>query len=124
MINLDKNKYKNTILFLCKHLGGTIEGKKKLAKLLYFIDFDSFEYKESMHSVTGDSYVAWKMGPVPSNFKTVLDEMEKDKMLKINIKEIGDDYNSMETYTSSFIGTSQNDEILYELSLYRETDFK
>jgi hypothetical protein len=40
---LDKNKYAQTILYFCSKLGGEVRGKKKLAKLLYFADFDFFE---------------------------------------------------------------------------------
>ena len=38
-------------------------GKTKLMKLLYFVDFKHF--KETGKSVTGMSYDAWEMGPVP-----------------------------------------------------------
>lgn len=38
-------------------------GKVKLFKLLYFLDFEHF--KRTGRSVTGQTYNAWKMGPVP-----------------------------------------------------------
>lgn len=38
-------------------------GKVKLFKLLYFLDFEHF--KLTGRSVTGMTYNAWKMGPVP-----------------------------------------------------------
>ena len=56
-----QQKYANAILFLCQQLGGSITGKKKLFKLLYYIDFDNYEYRESMQSITGNDYVAWKV---------------------------------------------------------------
>lgn len=37
--------------------------KKKLFKLLYFLDFE--HYAETGRSVTGFEYEAWPMGPVP-----------------------------------------------------------
>ena len=57
MFSEDIEKYKNAILYLCsKSSDSAIHGKKKLAKLLYFADFDRFEYEESMQTVTGDSH--------------------------------------------------------------------
>ncbi len=75
-------KYINVILFLCQSLRGSIIGKKKLYKLLYYVDFDHYEYKESMRSITGDKYVAWKMGPVPSNKGKILEQMVQKKLLR------------------------------------------
>lgn len=79
---INQSKYENAILYLCENLGGSIFGKKKLAKLLYYIDFDNFEYKESMRSITGDQYDAWKMGPVPEQYTRVINAMVKNGKLK------------------------------------------
>jgi len=47
---IDKKKYEQAILYLCsKWAGGQRE--KKLAKLLYFADFDFFE--KNNQSITG-----------------------------------------------------------------------
>lgn len=82
MGKINEQKYENVILYLCNKLGGSIFGKKKLAKLLYYVDFDHFEYKESMRSITGDIYQAWKMGPVPENYTNVISKMQKENKLK------------------------------------------
>ena len=63
-MTLQKKKYQQVILYLCKKLGGEIQGKKKLAKLLYFADFDFFE--KNQKPITGDTYKALPMGPVQS----------------------------------------------------------
>jgi uncharacterized phage-associated protein len=81
MINAEK--YRNVILYFCKSLGGSLRGRKKLAKLLYFADFDRFEYKESMKSITGDSYRVLKMGPVPDTFKDITQALARDGALEI-----------------------------------------
>jgi uncharacterized phage-associated protein len=81
MINAEK--YKNTILYFCKQLGGSLRGRKKLAKLLYFADFDRFEYKESMKSITGDSYRVLQMGPVPDTFKDITQKLARAGALEI-----------------------------------------
>lgn len=86
MNRINRQKYENVILYIAKKLGGTIDGKKKLAKLLYYIDFDRFEYKESMESVTGDRYLNWQMGPVPEKFKIIVNKLVSDgKLSEISI---------------------------------------
>ena len=47
MPKINEKKYKNIILYFFSKLGGIIRGKKKLAKLLYFADFDFFEKYEN-----------------------------------------------------------------------------
>ena len=93
-------KYTNAILFLCKKLGGSVVGKKKLYKLLYYIDFDNYEYKESMKSITGSTYIAWKMGPVPSDKGNILESMVKDGLLEESEVYISDDINNAVKYTA------------------------
>lgn len=91
-------KYENTILYLCNALGGAVNGKKKLAKLLYYTDFDRYEYKESMTSVTGDSYKHWKMGPVPDHYTAVINKLEKQDKLIHKSVDSGVGYNPTEVY--------------------------
>jgi uncharacterized phage-associated protein len=43
-------------------------GQTKLLKLLYLLDFEHFQL--TGRSVTGLEYQAWKLGPVPSEFRT------------------------------------------------------
>lgn len=47
-------------------------GVTKLMKLLYYLDF--FHYKQTGRSVTGLTYTAWPLGPVP---KQVWEELHK-----------------------------------------------
>ncbi|MGB2632132.1 MAG: hypothetical protein WBC48_04425, partial [Minisyncoccales bacterium] len=56
---LNRKKYQNAILYLCQKLKGEVRGKKKLAKLLYFVDFGLYE--KDQKSVTGDIYRALPM---------------------------------------------------------------
>ncbi len=93
---LNRKKYQNAILYLCQKLGGEIHGKKKLAKLLYFVDFDLYE--KIQKSLTGDVYKAFPMGPLPSALEEITIEMTKKKLLTVkNIKE-RNDYNATEVY--------------------------
>lgn len=85
-------KYENTILYLCSKAGGSIAGKKKLAKLLYYVDFDRYEYDESMQSVTGDTYKHWKMGPVPESYVSVIRSLDDKGKLKHEAIEASPDH--------------------------------
>lgn len=94
---LNRKKYQNAILYLCRELGGEVRGKKKLAKLLYFVDFDLYEKRQQ--PLTGDIYKAFPMGPLPSALEEITAEMTKKKLLAIkNIKE-RNGYNATEVYS-------------------------
>lgn len=93
---LNKKKYQNAVLYLCRELKGEVRGKKKLAKLLYFVDFDFYEKYEK--SVTGDVYKALPMGPVPAALGTITEEMIKRHMLSVEPVQERSDYNPTEVY--------------------------
>lgn len=97
---ISEKKYINTVLFLCHRLGGSITGKKKLYKLLYYVDFDKYEYKESMQSVTGDTYIAWKMGPVPSSRDGLLNFMILNGLLSEDEEYVSGDLRRAVKYTA------------------------
>lgn len=101
MANVVNEKYENTVLYLCSALGGSLHGKKKLAKLLYYIDFDRYEYQESTKTITGDTYQAWKMGPVPKHYTRVIAALEKKRLIKTQSVEGPGGYLPIEVYTSS-----------------------
>lgn len=83
-MTLNKKKYENVVLYLCQKLDGEVRGKKKLAKLLYFADFDFYE--KTQKSITGDIYRALPMGPFPIKLEMITSTMKKNK--KISIKNI------------------------------------
>lgn len=94
---LHPEKYKQAILYLCSKLGKEIRGKKKLAKLLYFVDFDFFEKNQKYF--TGDKYKALPMGPFPISMETITKEMVKEKTLQIESINEHNGYNPTEVYT-------------------------
>jgi uncharacterized phage-associated protein len=94
---LRTEKYKQVILYLCSKLGKEVRGKKKLAKLLYFVDFDFFEKNQKYF--TGDKYKALPMGPFPVSLNEITHEMKKEKSLKIESKNERSGYNATEVYT-------------------------
>lgn len=93
---LHRKKYQNAVLYLCQKLKGEVRGKKKLAKLLYFADFDLYEKKQK--SLTGDVYKALPMGPFPSALEEITAEMAKKKFLSAENIEERDGYNATEVY--------------------------
>lgn len=96
MSKISEKKYKEVILYLAEKLGGEIRGKKKLAKLLYFVDFDFFEKFEK--SLTGDVYKALPMGPYPVTMEKILADMAKEEKIIIKHEKEREDYNSTEIY--------------------------
>ncbi|MEI8230868.1 MAG: type II toxin-antitoxin system antitoxin SocA domain-containing protein [Candidatus Peregrinibacteria bacterium] len=96
LMTLHKRKYQNAVLYLCKELEGEVRGKKKLAKLLYFVDFDYYEKYQK--SITGDMYKALPMGPVPSALAEITDEMMRKKMLSIRQVQERPDFHPTEVF--------------------------
>lgn len=78
----NKNKFKNAVLYLAKH-GGSDIGKKKLAKLLYFIDFTLYEIRKK--SLTEMVYAKKDYGPMPEPrvFYSALAELKKKDIIDI-----------------------------------------
>ena len=94
---LQKKKYQQVILYLCQKLGGGIRGKKKLAKLLYFVDFDFYEKYQK--SITGDVYKAYPKGPLPSALNEIIAGLSKNKTLRVRtVPEWGKEYAPTEVY--------------------------
>ncbi len=95
-MTLNQKKYENAVLYLCQKLDGEVRGKKKLAKLLYFADFDFYE--KNQKSITGDVYRALPMGPFPVSLDTITDVMEKGKAISVKRVEEREGYNPTEVY--------------------------
>ena len=94
---IDRKKYQNAILYLCWKIGGEVRGKKKLAKLLYFADFDLYE--KDQRSITGDIYKAFPKGPLPSALNEMIQGLAKKGTLRVEtIQEWGADYAPTEVY--------------------------
>ncbi len=95
---INRVKYQNAVLYLCRKLKGEVRGKKKLAKLLYFADFDFYEKYQK--SITGDVYQALPMGPVPSMLEEITSKMEDGGQLRITQVTEREGYNPTEVYSS------------------------
>lgn len=80
----NSNKLQNVILYILNKCGGKPNvGETVLYKLLYFVDFDSYEL--SGKPVTGMNYVKLQFGPVPRacDYDLIIKEMIDDDKLKI-----------------------------------------
>lgn len=95
-MTLHRKKYQDAVLHLCRKLGGKIRGKKKLAKLLYFADFDFYEKYNK--SITGDMYKALPMGPFPIALEEIICELAKERLLEVEQVCSTDGYNPTEVY--------------------------
>jgi uncharacterized phage-associated protein len=138
---VNQAKYRNAILFLSGQLGSMVKDKQKLAKLLYFSDFDFFEKNE--RSITGDVYMALPQGPYPVTMEETINMLVADGILRpvdtgvFDIEEVemltrvclkygGLSDKQLENLTGAeapYVGTELNSEIFYELAIYRGTDF-
>ncbi len=109
-IKFDEKKFRQAILYLLSlSPNKTIEGKKKLAKLLYFADFNFFEAYEQY--LTGASYRALKMGPVPDQLEKFI-KTNDSEVIKISSKKTG-----LENDTVVFsLNKNQEDMILDKLT--------
>lgn len=116
MNTLNMKKYENVILYLISNMSDKrIHGKKKLAKLLYYVDFDRFEFNESMKTITGDEYHHLPMGPVPENFQQVVRNLADEN--KLDVKEV-QEYN---TYHPTTVYSAN---VEPDMSVFDEDDLK
>ncbi len=74
LIKRYKEKAFNAITYFTQHTNFCY--KKKLYKLLYLLDFEHFQ--QTGRSVTGFSYSAWKMGPVPVELHNQIEKNADD----------------------------------------------
>ena len=93
MAKINEKKYKNIILFFANKIRNGTLGKVKLMKLLYFLDFDFYE--KYGKSISGDKYLRFEMGPVPSMAEKILKQMN-NKEIKIVRKKIKTGYNDQQ----------------------------
>jgi len=161
MPKINEKKYENIVLYFLEKLGGVLKGKKKLAKLLYFVDFDYYEKYED--HFTGDEYRAQPMGPLPIHMTKIVSKLELAKKIKIGYEKLDGVEHKCEVYQAikkpdlsvfskqekamldrvikiygglsggqlenlshqeaPYTGTSLGKPIMYELALYRGTDF-
>lgn len=84
LITHDREKLIQTMIYFAQNTKHC--GKTKLFKLLYFLDFEHF--KDTGRSVTGLTYSAWKMGPVPTELFDELESPDPDMARALEVSKI------------------------------------
>jgi len=100
LIDKSKEKLINSILYFCKNTKYLTQ--TKLYKLLYFLDF--MHFRETGRSVTGLTYYAWEMGPVPKKLYLEIKQQKAPKEILECIrvhKDEGADETKMITFEKS-----------------------
>lgn len=80
----EQEKAYNAIKFFIEHTHQCV--KKKLYKLLYALDFEHFE--KTGRSVTGYTYEAWRMGPVPVELDREIRNKDSELAANFEINEV------------------------------------
>lgn len=79
MIEFNKEKFKNLVLYVCSKCDPKELGSTKLNKVLWYTDMLSYVYLEK--PVTGETYVKRQFGPVPKHVLTILAELEAEGLI-------------------------------------------
>lgn len=101
-------KVNNMVLYFSKKLKPY---KTKLNKLLFYTDF--FHFKRTGFSVSGLTYKAIQMGPVPRNYDLLFDDCVKKNFVTIRYHNYGE-----------FVGEQYNasENAVFEKELFDETE--
>ena len=83
----DKDKFQNAVLYFAHNCEPQTVGKTKLAKLLYYLDFD--HYEKHLEAVTKSRYIHRDFGPVPEQYWEWIDEMKNDGLIDFRVIETG-----------------------------------
>ena len=102
-MSINEDKYINALLYFLKYCNNKFLGKTKLNKLFYYLDF--IYYRDNNVSITGDTYISQKFGPVPNNLETYI-KKAKDENL-IGIQEDVIVKNGSETNKTTFIAKEE-----------------
>lgn len=85
---VNKEKYKNILLYFIKRMDKYEVGSTKLAKLLYYLDFIS--YRDRKKEVTNASYYKQTFGPFVEDFYEIINELKEDGYIEIERLKLED----------------------------------
>lgn len=118
----------NALLFALSSLGGASD-MHKLCKILYFAD----QRHLSLYgrSITGDTYIAMKYGPVPSHIDDILKALRKDGSHSKYVDELKNKLQIEGQYTIKAIAQPDMDELsdsdveclMYAIGVCRDKSF-
>jgi len=76
---IDKQKFKELVLYICSRADRSNLGSIKLRKILWLSDFIS--YLRTGKPITGVTYIKQEFGPVPNHLPPAIDELESEGRL-------------------------------------------
>jgi len=79
MIEFNKEKFKNLVLYICSKCEPKEFGSTKLNKVLWYSDMFSYLYLQK--PITGEIYVKRQFGPVPKHIIPIITEMEYENQI-------------------------------------------
>lgn len=90
-------------------------GMKKLAKLLYFSDFNY--YKDHFESITRETYERFDHGPMPASLYEAVDQLEEEGFLSAEKNVVtGDiqkwDFNLGEDFLPEYLSEEESERLL------------
>lgn len=85
---VNREKYKNAILFFADKMDRYELGSTKLAKLFYYLDFISF--RDRKKKVIGANYYKQDYGPLIEDFQDVVAELVEEGGLELQKLKLGD----------------------------------
>ncbi len=82
-----RDRVRELILFIAEKLKNDPHfGRTKLAKIMFFSDFAS--YRKHGRPVSGSKYIRLDRGPVPNDYNSIMQEMERNGLLETNSREV------------------------------------
>lgn len=91
-----KDKTLNAVLYIASQMGGVVD-MHKLSKTLYFAD--SRHLSKYGRSITGDTYIRMKYGPVPSQTDDILKAVRGDSFFSFAADEFRPYFHFVNDYT-------------------------
>ena len=81
-IEFNREKFRTLVHYVCDKVDDPSNlGATKLNKILWFSDV--LAYLNWAEPITGESYIKRQFGPVPAHILSVLEELEKDRLLVV-----------------------------------------
>ncbi len=107
--------FSEAILFILKNTSPSDIGLKKLAKLLYFSDFN--RYKKCYKSITDLQYSRMDYGPFPKKLYLALEELKKQgwieiKKINYNDQILGKNISLIKEFKPKYLSKEEQAEIL------------
>lgn len=124
-MTFNKDKFKQIVLYIINNISGSELGKTKLHKILVLSDLE--KYLQTNNTITGETYIRNYYGPTSIHLQEVLDELHKEKAVKID--RVDDDsmwlYYPMKNADLSFLNENDKniiDKLINQLRQYTAVD--